>query len=559
MLALLLLALALPSAPPVPLDGEDWPSRDYQNFRLADGAYLDWAGSALATDGETLVVGVWRREMGGLTQVGLVQMYDRDGDRWIQGQRIDNPDPEAYDRFGYAVTVEGDTMVVSARGESSVADAQGALYVYEKQAGSWQLMQELRPGGTSTEVFLGESLDLEGDVLAAGSDRDFGLGSVLMFDRVGGSWQLRETLYESAGGGIHPAFGASVSLSEGRLAVGAPWWQFLSGPAGLVFIYTDDGTAWQHTATLSESDPYPDDNFGQSVALQGGRCVVGCPWDVVGGTYPGSAVVFEFDGSQWTETTKLVPSGAAHDQFAGFSVSQWNDLVLVGGPGRYNSNFPGMATLFQHTSLGWCERASFESATPQDRDRFGLATALVGESLVVGNPWSDLGSEDEGRIETRRVSPPTDDFCFGDGTGAPCPCGAGATGHGCPNADHVGGARLETSGLARLSHDSLRLHARDMGSTTVLFFQGTAPIAGGAGIVFGDGLRCVGGTVTRLGASITSGEATIPGQGDESLSVKGGAFPGLTIYYQGWYRDSSGACMAEPFNLTNAVEVTWEP
>jgi len=38
-----------------------------------------------------------------------------------------------------------------------------------------------------------------------------------------------------------------------------------------------------------------------------------------------------------------------------------------------------------------------------------------------------------------------------------------------------------------------------MTNSSALYFQGTTQMAGGAGIAFGDGLRCAGGSIVRLG------------------------------------------------------------
>lgn len=90
-----------------------------------------------------------------------------------------------------------------------------------------------------------------------------------------------------------------------------------------------------------------------------------------------------------------------------------------------------------------------------------------------------------------------------------------------------------------------------------LFFQGTTRTAGGAGVVFGDGLRCVGGSTRRLQIRIPgptgAAATTFP------LAGAGGATPGLTLYYQVWYRDSLSTPCGGGFNLSNGLELTWEP
>jgi len=154
-------------------------------------------------------------------------------------------------------------------------------------------------------------------------------------------------------------------------------------------------------------------------------------------------------------------------------------------------------------------------------------------------------------------------YCFGDGSGTGCPCGnAGAAGNGCASSLNAAGAHLGASGAADLSADTLQLVATGLpASAPVLFFQGTTQTSGGAGSVFGDGLRCASGTVIRLATKTASaGTASYPTGADLDVSVRG-VVPaaGAVRYYQGWYRNSAPFCTASTFNLTNGLRVQWIP
>ncbi len=152
-------------------------------------------------------------------------------------------------------------------------------------------------------------------------------------------------------------------------------------------------------------------------------------------------------------------------------------------------------------------------------------------------------------------------FCFGDGSGTACPCGNnGAVGNGCASSVSAAGANLAASGTTSLTSDTLVLSGTGMPNSSALYFQGTADVAGGAGAVFGDGLRCAGGSVIRLGTKFNSaGASQYPTGGDLSVSVRGlVAGPG-TRTYQCWYRNAAAFCMPETFNLSNGILVTWTP
>jgi hypothetical protein len=173
-------------------------------------------------------------------------------------------------------------------------------------------------------------------------------------------------------------------------------------------------------------------------------------------------------------------------------------------------------------------------------------------------------------------APPAVGYCFGDDTGTLCPCSTnlpapgtvppGAPGNGCPNSLNPAGAHLGSSGSSVISADTFVLQGSGMPNASALYFQGTLKINGGNGIVFGDGLRCVGGTVIRL-KTVTNvgGSSSYPAVGDLPISIKGnlapptGTGPGH-YFYQCWYRNAALFCQVNAtFNLTNGLDVDWQP
>ncbi|MBL8857249.1 MAG: CHRD domain-containing protein [Planctomycetes bacterium] len=162
----------------------------------------------------------------------------------------------------------------------------------------------------------------------------------------------------------------------------------------------------------------------------------------------------------------------------------------------------------------------------------------------------------------RRANNFQSSFCYGDGAGTACPCGnvsiVGQTA-GCVNSFGLAG-RLDSSGLASVSGDSLVLTGTQVPNGPGLYFQGTGSFGGGNGIPFGDGLLCAGGTIIRMGVVFAAGNTssypggTTPGP----INVVGFNAAGDSRTYQLWYRDGDpGFCTVSTFNLTNAVRVVW--
>lgn len=148
-------------------------------------------------------------------------------------------------------------------------------------------------------------------------------------------------------------------------------------------------------------------------------------------------------------------------------------------------------------------------------------------------------------------------YCYGDGAGMGCPCGnLGGTGEGCQNSSGSG-AVLAASGSASFMSDDLTLEVTQGPSNVsgVVFF-GTAQTNGGAGILFGDGLRCAGGALQRLGVVSLDGNGA--GTWGPGLASQGGWAAGDTRYFQGWFRDNAGPC-GFGFNTSQAMTLTFLP
>jgi hypothetical protein len=157
-------------------------------------------------------------------------------------------------------------------------------------------------------------------------------------------------------------------------------------------------------------------------------------------------------------------------------------------------------------------------------------------------------------------------LCLGDGSfgSVPCPCAnSGLPGRGCDNSFMTGGAHLVLSGIVNPVTIVLSVSGTPP-SVFGVFLQGSALL--GAPIVFGDGLRCIGGALKRLAVKGASGgAASYPQAGDASISARSAELGdpiahGSYRYYQVYYRDSDPAfCNPLPanFNMSNGVTIAW--
>jgi hypothetical protein len=124
---------------------------------------------------------------------------------------------------------------------------------------------------------------------------------------------------------------------------------------------------------------------------------------------------------------------------------------------------------------------------------------------------------------------------------------------------------LAAAGVPDLQADSVVLTSSgELQQSLSIVLQGSASVAPAS---FGDGLRCVGGSLKRLYThSAIGGVVTAPQAGDLSISARSAVLgdvipPGATRYYQVLYRDGSPAFCAAPqgssFNLSNGLAIDW--
>ncbi len=157
-------------------------------------------------------------------------------------------------------------------------------------------------------------------------------------------------------------------------------------------------------------------------------------------------------------------------------------------------------------------------------------------------------------------------FCFGDGTGpAACPCNnSGAAGHGCANSQNPAGAQLAASGTT--TPDTLLLTSSgQLPAASSILLQGSVDLV--TPLIFGDGLRCVGGNLKRLYVhAAVAGVVSFPPAGGISISAQSALHgdliaPGSTRSYQVYYRDPSTSFCPNPpgngWNVSSAQRVHW--
>ena len=352
-------------------------------FLASDGVDADKYGIAVSLSTNRVLIGASDTDENFSTS-GAAYVYEYDGSMWIETKLL-APDAAQADRFGVAVTIENDRLLVGARnGGDVLTPSTGSAYIYDYDNGlnMWQFTQEIFADDIINNNFFASSLGLSGDKVIIGNfnDNDNGSqsGAAYVFD-LDGTWQQSQKL--ATQGAVDDNFGYAVSLDGNRALIGAPYDDNDNGSnAGNAYIFDYVNGQWSSPIKLQASEYFQ--NFGMSVSLSGTTAIIGA--NVIDFAGTGRAYVFEFDGSTWIETTILQSDVNQSDEF-GFSVNISGDRALVGAPFYSENGIRSGATFVYELIAGtWQQTDNLIPSDGQSEDFFGGSVSLFADRILIG-------------------------------------------------------------------------------------------------------------------------------------------------------------------------------
>jgi FG-GAP repeat len=289
-------------------------------LKNSGGSNGDQFGSsvAISPDGTTAVMGVPQEGSGG-TGNGQVDVYAR-GSSWASSS---TPSAVLSDsslsgaEFGSAVGIGGTTIAATAPNANGTT---GQTDVFVRPGASWQSAStpaaELEPDGSTSDDNFGHDLAISssGNLIAVGApNRSQSQGAVYVYQLSAPTWQGHVSQSATLLGptGTAGGSGGSLAISGTTVLAGAPFATINNqATAGAGYVYAEPASGWQNTstpdATLSSSDPAIGSGAGSSVAMSNGIAVLGAPTTTVNGAdLQGALYVF---GSQPVTTIALSPA-----------------------------------------------------------------------------------------------------------------------------------------------------------------------------------------------------------------------------------------------------------
>ena len=326
--------------------GTTWANEAYLKAPNAETG--DLLGSSIAISGDTIVVSTTSEDSlqttitnGTLVQgadtstvnAGAAYVFRRTGTTWANEAYLKAPNAETTDQFGHAVSISGDTIVVSTIREDSSqttitngttsagngATDSGAVYVFRRTGNTWANEAYLKAPNAETGDSFGFSVGIDGDTIVVGAvledslettitngtisqasdtGTNFDVGAAYVFRRTGSTW-ANEAYLKAPNAEQNDSFGRTVAISANTILVGAQsedsnQTTITNGTlvqasdvannlsVGAVYVFRRTGTTWVNEAYLKAPNAEQNDQFGSGfgpLAVSGDTIVVGVTFE----------------------------------------------------------------------------------------------------------------------------------------------------------------------------------------------------------------------------------------------------------------------------------------
>lgn len=234
-------------------------------------------GEAVAISGGTIVVGApYVERPTGQTAAGEVYVFTGSGATWTQQATLLDPGQEDLlhdSRFGSAVAIEGDTVVVGAKGKylnndpSGDTRSTGAAFVFNRDGALWSpgVRLDIRSGWSAKDQEFGAAVALSSTTILVGAPGNSKAvnqtGKVAQYT-LGGTpavWSQGDDLPGPAALAVGDLFGFRIQLQPGNLLVAAPTTDPVFGFPAVPILYQYTGTpdSWGVPTATNAAAPGP--------------------------------------------------------------------------------------------------------------------------------------------------------------------------------------------------------------------------------------------------------------------------------------------------------------
>ena len=365
-------------------DGQSW--HQHQVIKPTSDTNSSF-GQSVSIDGFNLVVGAPENTENGVAK-GSVHVFKKTLGQWTEVQQIVDQGGHPDDRFGHAVDVQNNQILVGAINAHYGNLKTGAVFVYQLTQGEWQYSQKLLPSELEDGAGFGGSLDQTNRWVLVGNhaeNDDSQPRNAYFFENINGTWVSAQAVI-SSDWNTDQKFGLDVAVEGNWAVIGASKDYFDFGKA---YLYRFNGVTWVEMSILQQPLPHePDyyDRFSHAVELSAGRLLIGAPGLDLFFNGAGLATSYQWSNGTWEYAQHISAEVGATNNFAGASVQVDGQWAVVGAPGSSNEPgefYPvkGAVDVYRNEGSGW----EFFVRIDGDREGFGGSISLSNNQLAIGN------------------------------------------------------------------------------------------------------------------------------------------------------------------------------
>ncbi|MCH8294623.1 T9SS type A sorting domain-containing protein [Candidatus Poribacteria bacterium] len=276
------------------LNGNSW----IQQAKLvpSDIERFDHFGASLSIDGDTAIIGAFGKSSAGRDS-GAAYIFVRSGASWTQQAKLLPSSPVAGDMFGFSVAINRNTAIVGAHKRDKAGEDSGAVYIFVRNGISWTQQTELIPDDVGIGDEFGFAVSINDNTIVIGAPKEdrnlVDIGSAYVFLRRGASWiqQVKLTASDAEAG---DEFGSAVAISGDTAIVGAFKDDHDSGGGdnGSAYTFLRSDLSWGEKKRITAGSSNLFDLFGLSVSISGPFAIVGAHGNDDAGRDSGSAYIF---------------------------------------------------------------------------------------------------------------------------------------------------------------------------------------------------------------------------------------------------------------------------
>jgi hypothetical protein len=316
---------------------------------------------SVSCSGDYVVIGAYEEDIDGYKDAGACYIYKNTNETWEFQQKIEAEEKRSSARFGFAVDIDSNQIIIGAWGED-------AAYIFENINQNWTQKQRITYNDTASPgKWFGFSASLAKNYAIIGAYYDYvdengenelgWSGSAYIFKKEYGQWnQLKKIVASDRQGSQW--YGRAVSMNKDYAVVGT------LGKG--VYIYKNLSDSWTEILKIDSI------GIGESLNLNNNNLIAGIPERKI-------VYIFNADSGEWEIKSILKASDPANNVNFGSSVAIKDSLAIIGADGSYK------AYLFSFLNDNWVEVGTYSADNGSGSSEFGHSVDISSSCIVIGD------------------------------------------------------------------------------------------------------------------------------------------------------------------------------